>query len=318
MILLLAEAPALPLGEAGKYVAGAYIVFLILIVVYVAIMAAKLQRIERDLRELAGFAEQRQGRRAEDEPREGGRPDDPSCLALGVSHKTAPLDLRERLSLTEGRAVGALRELTAADRHPRGGGDLDLQSHRALPGRLRPGRGRVDGARRPHPTGGDPPDRAARPPLLAALRRSRSPPLPRHRRARLDDRRRGRDPGPGQTRLRAGPGRGRHRTDPQPPLPRRPRRRRPRPRWDRDQREGRLDPIRCGRSGPPHPGRSQRPASPRRRRRRAAELLARALVGRGIPTVFVANPTTTARSGLPSASGQTRSASRAAEQLPAG
>ena len=35
-------------------------------------------------------------------------------LTLGVSHKTAPLDLRERLSLTEGRAVGALRELTAA------------------------------------------------------------------------------------------------------------------------------------------------------------------------------------------------------------
>jgi glutamyl-tRNA reductase len=33
-------------------------------------------------------------------------------LALGVSHKTAPLDLRERLALTEGRAVGALRELT--------------------------------------------------------------------------------------------------------------------------------------------------------------------------------------------------------------
>ena len=36
-------------------------------------------------------------------------------LALGVSHKTAPLDLRERLSLTEGSAVGALRELTSAD-----------------------------------------------------------------------------------------------------------------------------------------------------------------------------------------------------------
>ena len=35
-------------------------------------------------------------------------------LALGVSHKTAPLELRERLSLTEGRAVGALRELTQA------------------------------------------------------------------------------------------------------------------------------------------------------------------------------------------------------------
>ena len=51
-------APALPLDEAGKYVAGAYVVFLVLIVVYVAIMAAKLQRIERELRELASFAEQ--------------------------------------------------------------------------------------------------------------------------------------------------------------------------------------------------------------------------------------------------------------------
>ena len=58
-LLLIAGAPALPLDEAGKYVAGAYIVFLVLIVVYVAIMAAKLQRIEKELRELAGFAEQR-------------------------------------------------------------------------------------------------------------------------------------------------------------------------------------------------------------------------------------------------------------------
>jgi hypothetical protein len=51
--------PALPLDEAGKYVAGAYIVFSLLILVYVAIMAAKLQRIERELAELARFAEQR-------------------------------------------------------------------------------------------------------------------------------------------------------------------------------------------------------------------------------------------------------------------
>jgi len=55
---LLAATPALPLDEAGKYVAGAYIVFLALIVIYVAIMATKLQRIERELRELASFAEQ--------------------------------------------------------------------------------------------------------------------------------------------------------------------------------------------------------------------------------------------------------------------
>ncbi len=59
MLALLAATPALPLDEAGKYVAGAYVVFLALIVVYVAIMAAKLQRIERELRELATFAEAR-------------------------------------------------------------------------------------------------------------------------------------------------------------------------------------------------------------------------------------------------------------------
>ncbi|HEX2096611.1 MAG TPA: hypothetical protein VHF50_04520 [Solirubrobacterales bacterium] len=67
-------APALPLDEAGKYVAGAYVVFLVLLVVYLAIMAAKVQRIERELRELAGFAEQgghhpgMPGREAEDMP----------------------------------------------------------------------------------------------------------------------------------------------------------------------------------------------------------------------------------------------------------
>ena len=46
-------APALPLHEAGKYVAGAYLVFLALILIYVAIMAAKLARIDRELTELA-------------------------------------------------------------------------------------------------------------------------------------------------------------------------------------------------------------------------------------------------------------------------
>jgi hypothetical protein len=57
--MLPVAAPALPLDEAGKYVAGAYVAFVVLILVYVAIMAAKLQRIERELRELAGFAETR-------------------------------------------------------------------------------------------------------------------------------------------------------------------------------------------------------------------------------------------------------------------
>ena len=57
--LLPLGAPALPLDEAGKYVAGAYVVFVVLLVVYVGIMAAKLGRIERELREVASFAEQR-------------------------------------------------------------------------------------------------------------------------------------------------------------------------------------------------------------------------------------------------------------------
>ena len=45
--------PALPLDEAGKYVAGAYVVFLALIVVYVAIISAKVARIDRELTRLA-------------------------------------------------------------------------------------------------------------------------------------------------------------------------------------------------------------------------------------------------------------------------
>jgi uncharacterized membrane protein len=56
---LLAAAPALPLDEAGKYVAGAYIVFVVLLIVYVGIMASKIQRIERELGEVAEIAEQR-------------------------------------------------------------------------------------------------------------------------------------------------------------------------------------------------------------------------------------------------------------------
>jgi ABC-type uncharacterized transport system fused permease/ATPase subunit len=49
---LLAAAPALPLDEAGKYVAGAFVVFVAVIVIYVAIMATKLQRMSRELAEL--------------------------------------------------------------------------------------------------------------------------------------------------------------------------------------------------------------------------------------------------------------------------
>ena len=44
--------PALPLDEAGKYVAAAYVVFVAVILVYVAIIGAKIARIERQISEL--------------------------------------------------------------------------------------------------------------------------------------------------------------------------------------------------------------------------------------------------------------------------
>ncbi len=52
--------PALPLDDAGPYVAGAYLVFFALILVYVVIMASKLARIERELVELSEIVERRQ------------------------------------------------------------------------------------------------------------------------------------------------------------------------------------------------------------------------------------------------------------------
>lgn len=49
---ILAVAPALPLHEAGKYVAAAYIVAFLIVLIYVAIMALRLARVERELGEL--------------------------------------------------------------------------------------------------------------------------------------------------------------------------------------------------------------------------------------------------------------------------
>jgi hypothetical protein len=46
------EIPALPLHTAGKYVAGAYVVLFALVLIYVAIMAVRLSRIERELGKL--------------------------------------------------------------------------------------------------------------------------------------------------------------------------------------------------------------------------------------------------------------------------
>jgi hypothetical protein len=63
---VLGDVPALPLHEAGKYVAGAYIVLFVLVLVYLAIMAIRLSRIERELGELLEAAD-----RAAEEPQPG-------------------------------------------------------------------------------------------------------------------------------------------------------------------------------------------------------------------------------------------------------
>ena len=56
---LLAELPALPLHTAGKYVAAAYIVLFAIVLIYVAIMALRLSRIQREVGELAELAQRR-------------------------------------------------------------------------------------------------------------------------------------------------------------------------------------------------------------------------------------------------------------------
>ena len=74
-------------------------------------------------------------------------------LAIGVSHKTAPVEVRERLSLSETRAPEFMRELRAARGMPvglpatawmaelgalalRSDTELLLKSRRVVPGRL--------------------------------------------------------------------------------------------------------------------------------------------------------------------------------------
>ncbi len=58
---VLAEIPALPLHTAGKYVAGAYIVLFVLVLVYVSIMAVRLSHIEAELGDLLSMTERSDG-----------------------------------------------------------------------------------------------------------------------------------------------------------------------------------------------------------------------------------------------------------------
>ena len=66
MIGLFAETPALPLHTAGPYVAAAYIVFLLVVLVYVFIMARRLISNSRELRDLRAQVEERAATQAVD------------------------------------------------------------------------------------------------------------------------------------------------------------------------------------------------------------------------------------------------------------
>ncbi|HEX4752642.1 MAG TPA: hypothetical protein VH268_07080 [Solirubrobacterales bacterium] len=85
LALLVAAAPAIPNDVGGKYVAGAYIVFVLLLLIYVAIMGMKLARIERDLREVAEIAEARNAAPATDQAAPGRGSQEPS-----ISDSLAP------------------------------------------------------------------------------------------------------------------------------------------------------------------------------------------------------------------------------------
>ncbi len=56
--MILAADVTLP--DNGGYVVAAYLVFLALVLIYVAIMASKLSRFERELSELNRVAEERE------------------------------------------------------------------------------------------------------------------------------------------------------------------------------------------------------------------------------------------------------------------
>ncbi len=79
MSVLLAS-PALPLAANGGYVAAAYLIFVVLLVIYVAIMAVRLNTLSRDIGELAELAERRKAERdtAASEPTPGEKQETPA------------------------------------------------------------------------------------------------------------------------------------------------------------------------------------------------------------------------------------------------
>ncbi len=126
----------IPLHQAVPYVAAAYTAFFALILLYLAIMAGKLSRIERELGELT-----RTGGAPAGERRGAGRAVT-ELLLLGISHRIAPVALRERVALTERQGARFVDRAVQRTGDQRGGRDLDLQPDRAVRRARRLGRRR--------------------------------------------------------------------------------------------------------------------------------------------------------------------------------
>ena len=99
--------PALPLDDAGPYVAAAYLVFLALILVYVAIMAEQASCASSA--RSASWRSWSSGDAGRARARAPRRCPMSELLALGASHKTAPIAVRERIALLDGTRRGAAR-----------------------------------------------------------------------------------------------------------------------------------------------------------------------------------------------------------------
>ena len=82
--MTLLAAPALPLHSAGKYVAGAYILFVVMLLVYLGIMALRTSRTRRELSELR---QELAGREGSEDPATG--PGSPTPVRRG-DHRAEP------------------------------------------------------------------------------------------------------------------------------------------------------------------------------------------------------------------------------------
>ena len=193
-----------------------------------------------------------------------------SVIVVGLNHRTAPVELRERVAVPSSRLDKALHDLVVARAPRRGRAALHLQPHRDLrPLHEVPLRG-LGRPRLPRRAGRRAARGVLRAPLHVLRRRRGEPPLRRGRRARLDDPRRGRDPRPGARRVAARRDRGRVGSGARAGVPPRDRGRQAGPHRDRDRPLGAVDLVGRGRAGRAHDVLAARPldADPRRRRRR--------------------------------------------------